>query len=80
MFSGTKKIYSVRTKKLHNKQNFFKLFKFFFFYLKLFLGLRKFSNENVQHKGLLLQDWVFRLGSRVSWLMKNKVVYLVLKS
>ena len=28
-----------------------------------FLGLRTFSNVNVLHKGLLLQDWVFRLGS-----------------
>ena len=27
-----------------------------------FLGLRKFSNLNVLHKGLLMQDWVFRLG------------------
>ena len=28
----------------------------------LFLGLRKFSNLSVLHKGLLMQDWVFRLG------------------
>ena len=27
-----------------------------------FLGLRTFSNVNVLHKGLLLQEWVFRLG------------------
>ena len=31
-----------------------------FFGIKLFfLGLRTFSNVNVLHKGLLLQDWVF---------------------
>ena len=30
----------------------------------LFLGLiLRFSNLNVLHKGLLMQDWVFRLGS-----------------
>ena len=28
----------------------------------VFLGLRKFSDLNVLHKGLLMQDWVFRLG------------------
>ena len=27
-----------------------------------FLGQRKFSNLSVLHKGLLMQDWVFRLG------------------
>ena len=55
---------SVRTKKLHNKLSllFFKPF-FVFFLIKLFfLGLRTFSNENVLHKRLLLQEWVFRLG------------------
>ena len=34
-----------------------------------FLGLRRFSNMNVLHKGLLLQDWVFRLG-----LASNKIL------
>jgi hypothetical protein len=30
---------------------------------QVFLGLiLRFSNLNVLHKGLLLQDWVFRLG------------------
>ena len=29
---------------------------------KLFWGLRKFSNLSLLHEGLLLQDWVFRLG------------------
>ena len=39
------------------------IYIFIFFGIKLgFLGLRTFSNVNVQHKGLLLQDWVFRLG------------------
>ena len=33
------------------------------FEIKLvFLGLPTFSNMNVLHKGLLLQDWVFKLG------------------
>ena len=32
--------------------------------LKIFLGLRKFSNLSVLHTGLLMQDWVFRLGGR----------------
>ena len=41
---------------------------FFDFFLpqknwKKLLGLRKFSNLNVLHKGLLIQDWVFRLGT-----------------
>ena len=30
-----------------------------------FLELRTFSNVNVLHKGLLLQDWVFRLGLKL---------------
>ena len=39
-------------------------FFFNFFEIKLvFLGPRRFSNVNVLHKGLLLQDWVFRLGA-----------------
>ena len=40
----------VRTKKLHRIFNGF------------FLGLFTFSNVNVLHEGLSLQDWVFRLG------------------
>ena len=32
----------------------------------VFLGLRTFSNGNVLHKGLPLQDWVFRLGLEAS--------------
>ena len=33
-----------------------------------FLGLiLRFSNLNVLHKGLLLQDWVFRLGCGHCW-------------
>ena len=40
-----------------------KLFILIFFWNKTgFLGLRRFSNLDVLHKGLLLQDWVFRLG------------------
>ena len=39
-----------------------------------FLGLRTFSNVNVLHKGVQLQDWVFRLGFRSNertWLISN---------
>ena len=32
------------------------------------LGLRTFSNLNVLHKDLLLQDWVFRLGFDILFL------------
>ena len=42
--------------------NFLNLFLFIFGIKLGFLGLRTFSNVNVLHKGLLLQDWVFRLG------------------
>ena len=35
------------------------------FWNKNFLGLCTFSNVNVLHKGLLLQDWVFRLGMNI---------------
>ena len=36
----------------------------------VFLGLiLRFSNLNVLHKGLLLQDWVFRLGYNVHYLV-----------
>ena len=38
-------------------------FKFSFGIKLVFLGLRIFSNVNVLHKGLLLQDWVYRLGT-----------------
>ena len=31
------------------------------------LGLHTFSNVNVLHKGLLLQDWVFKLGKNESY-------------
>ena len=45
----------------------------FFFGMKLvFLGLYTFSNVYVLHKGLLLQDWVFRLG----WLIFYKETQL----
>ena len=36
-----------------------------FWYKTVFLGLHAFSNVNVQHKGLQLQDWVYRLGSKL---------------
>ena len=51
------------------------LLKFFFFFFEKiwkswknrFFGLiLRFSNLNVLHKGLLLQDWVFRLGHTTS--------------
>ena len=47
------------------------LFYFIFFFLKKFEKVEKtgffrantqISNLNVLHKGLLMQDWVFRLG------------------
>ena len=60
MFWGAKKDskffwkpHSVRTKKLHNTEK------------ANFLGMRKFSNLNVLHKGFLMQDWVFRLGCKL---------------
>ena len=36
-----------------------------------FLGLRKFSNLSVLHKDLLMQDWVFRLGSYLVCIARN---------
>ena len=44
-----------------------------------FLGLRRFSNLNVLHKGLLMQDWVFRLGStaNLNFLFLSLFVYLL---
>ena len=57
MFSGAKK----------NVKFFFFLFlkKYFLGKNRVFLGLRKFSNLNVLHKGLLMEDWVFRLGPAI---------------
>ena len=40
----------------------FQLFLNFFWNKTVFLGLHTFSNVNILHEGLLLQDWVFRLG------------------
>ena len=40
---------------------------------KIGIKLRTFSNVNVLHKGLLLQDWVFRLGSYTFQLQKRIV-------
>ena len=51
---------------------FFQILKKKYFWVKtIFLGLRKFSNLNLIHKGLLLQDWVFRLGSQGCQIMPN---------
>ena len=36
----------------------------------VFLGLRKFSNLSVLHKGLLMQDRVFRLGTQLNFRRK----------
>ena len=55
------KHYSVLTNKLHNKSFFFICFKFFLEYNCFFFGLRTFSNVNVPHKDILLQDSAFRL-------------------
>ena len=54
--------FSVSTKKLHNEFKKKVIFKKSIWNKIGFLGLRKFSNVNVLHKDLLLQDWVFRLG------------------
>ena len=53
-------LFSNRIEKLHKITfNFFLLKKF----KKVFLGLiLRFSNLNVLHKGLPMQDWIFRLG------------------
>ena len=44
------------------------------------LGLRKFSNLSVLQKGLLLQDWVLRLGKflldpKINFLSLDKLIY-----
>ena len=62
-----KKYFSNRIEKLH-KMAFIYIFFFFLNFEKVektvFLGLiLRFSNLNVLHKDLLLQDWVFRLGA-----------------
>ena len=40
-----------------------------FWYKTVFLGLHAFSNVNVQHKGLQLQDWGFRLGICIKYFL-----------
>ena len=65
MFSRAKKIWkkhSVRNKKLLNTFLIFFLSNIFSHEKTVFLGLHKFSNLNILHKDLLMQDWVFRLG------------------
>ena len=69
------KHYRVRTKKLHDTF-FTKKFKKKILTPKtwknsFFLGLRRFSNLNVLHKGLLMQDWVFRLG-QPPWVLPHR--------
>ena len=72
--------YSVCTKNLHNTlfikikkkkiwpKNMKKLF---------FLWLRRFSNLNVLHTGLLMQDWVFRLG--IPWSHHKPTLFWLIK-
>ena len=71
-FENFLKIFSNRTEKLH-KMFFFIIF--FIFLLKKFERVEKtvffrantqISNLNVLHKGLLMQDWVFRLGFQIN--------------
>ena len=64
-FHGQKKLLFhgiIHTKKLHR---IFILKEFYFF-----IFFDKFSNLNVLHKGLLMQDWVFRLGACPGVLMR----------
>ena len=54
----------------HKKVAFIFIFLFFYFFKfvwnkAVFLELRTFSYLNVLYKGLLLQDWVFRLGLKL---------------
>ena len=73
MFSGSiffQKTLLSAQKEVHNKikerKFILKILLDFFFGIKLFLGHYTFSNVNVLNKGLLLQDWVFRLGETSS--------------
>ena len=47
---------------LINLSSFESIFSIFFGIKLGFLELRRFSNLNVLHKDLLMQDWLFRLG------------------
>ena len=58
MFSGSKKFNVF----LNTIASAFKSCIIPFYKNLVFLGLRKFSNLSVLHKGVLMQDWVFRLG------------------
>ena len=53
----------------------------FFIFLRIrlsfFLGMRTFSNVNVLHKGLLLQDWVFRLGMERGYSIEFLLEYVL---
>ena len=51
--------------------------KSFFDFFLIFWGAKKFSNLSVLHKGLPMQDWVFRLGSKLisSWGEYQRMVY-----
>ena len=61
VFRGTKNV-KFFLKSHKKKLIFFKfLKKQFGGKNRIFLGLLKLSNLNALHKGLLLQDWVFRL-------------------
>ena len=57
------------------------ILKKYMFGIKLgFLGLQRFSNLKLQHKGLLLQDWVFRLGHEMELysVLQLQMIYLIL--
>ena len=53
----------------------FEIYWFFWNKTGFVLGLQKFSNLSVLQKGLLLQDWVFRLGK---FLLDPKIHFLSL--
>ena len=57
---------------------FFISFEVFLEWNCSFLGLRTFSNVNVLHKSLLLQDWVFRLGWTWTFILRFHLVFVLI--
>ena len=91
MFSGSIfffqflwKPYSICSKKLHDKiiknETNWTFFACFLGKKCFFLELQKILNQSVLQKGLLLQDWVFRLGKflldpKSHFLSLDKLIY-----
>ena len=76
--------YSICSKKLHDKifknETNWTFFACFFGKKCFFLELQKILNQSVLQKGLLLQDWVFRLGKflldpKIHFLSLDKLIY-----